>query len=288
MHPFWPDVIEPLLDLADARVIAEVGVEQGRTTGLLLARAASRGGVVHAIDPAPQFDTGRAELEHGDRLRVHRARSHDVLGDLAGLDAVLLDGDHNWHTVHGELRLLADRAGRDSAPLPLVIAHDAGWPYGRRDMYYEPQAIPPEHRQDCARAAVLPGRSELGEPGINAGLWNATVEGGPRNGVMTAIEDFADAHPEPCELAVVDGWHGLAVLAAADRLRAAPALREGIERLRSPAFLRAQLERLELARIVTGMRAQTAEQRRRGAEQALSRRDYGLLDDPVDPGAPAR
>ncbi len=149
-------------------------------------------------------------------------------------------------------------------------------------MYYDPHAIPPERRQDCARAAVLPGRSELGEPGINAGLWNATVEGGPRNGVLTAIEDFAEGYPERCELAVVGGWHGLAVLASAGRLRAAPGLVEGLERLRSPGFLRGQIERLEQARIVTGMRAQTAEQRRRGAEEALSRRDYGLLDEPAD------
>jgi hypothetical protein len=280
MHPFWRDVIEPLLDLADASVIAEVGVEQGRTTGLLLERAARRGGTVHAIDPAPRFDVARAELEHGTRFRMHRARSHDVLGLLPGLDAALLDGDHNWFTVHGELDLLARRAEAESEPLPLVIAHDAGWPYGRRDMYYDPEAIPAEHRHDCARAAILPGRSALGEPGINGGLWNATKEGGERNGVLTAIEDFAAARPG-CKLAVVGGWHGLAVLADAGRLRASPRLEQGMERLRSPEFLGAQIERLEMARIITGMHARTAEGRRLDAEGALSRRDYGLLDDPA-------
>lgn len=280
MHPFWPDVIEPLLDLAEAKVIAEVGVERGQTTGLLLERAARRGGMIHAIDPAPRFDTARAELEHGSAFQMHRARSHEVLGEIGGLDAALLDGDHNWFTVHGELELLARRAELDSAPLPLVFAHDVGWPYGRRDMYYDPAAIPVEHRHDCARAAVLPGRSELGDPGINGGLWNATSEGGPRNGVMTAIEDFRVGRPG-CELVLIEGWHGLAVLADQRRLAAAPRLRQGFERLRSPQFLREQLERLERARIVTGMRAQQAELRRRDAEDALSRRDYGLLDEPT-------
>ncbi len=281
MHPFWPDVIEPLLDLAEATVIAEVGVEQGRTTGLLLERAARRGGTIHAIDPAPRFDTGRAEVEHGARFQMHRARSHEVLGRIAGLDAVLLDGDHNWFTVHRELELIAGRADADGAPLPLVIAHDVGWPYGRRDMYYDPESIPLEHRHDCARAAVLPGRSALGEPGINGGLWNATAEGGARNGVLTAVEDFL-ATRSGCEFAFVPGWHGLGVLADPARLRLSPQLGEGIERLRSAEFLREQIERIERSRIVTGMRAQTAERRMHDAESALSRRDYGLLDDPAD------
>lgn len=281
MHPFWPDVIEPLLDLADASVIAEVGVEQGRTTGLLLERAERRGDTIHAIDPAPRFDVGRAELEHGSRFRMHRARSHDVLGRIPGLDAVLLDGDHNWFTVHGELTLLARRAEADAAPLPLVFAHDVGWPYGRRDMYYDPESIPLEHRHDCARAAILPGRSALGEPGINGGLWNATSEGGARNGVLTAVEDFAAARPG-CQVTVVGGWHGLAVILDPARSRGNPRLERGIERLSSPEFLREQVERLERARIVTGMRAQSAEQRRQDAEGALSRRDYGLLDEPAD------
>ena len=194
---------------------------------------------------------------------------------------MLLDGDHNWFTVHRELELIAGRADADGAPLPLVIAHDVGWPYGRRDMYYDPESIPLEHRHDCARAAVLPGRSALGEPGINGGLWNATAEGGARNGVLTAVEDFLAAR-SGCEFAFVPGGHGLGGLAHPARPRLPPPLGEGIERLRSAEFLREQIERIERSRIVTGMRAQTAERRMHDAESALSRRDYGLLDDPAD------
>ena len=104
---------------------------------------------------------------------------------------------------------------------------------------------------------MVPGRSELVEGGINAAYWNATREGGPRNGVLTAIEDFAAEHDEPCELVVVPGWHGLAVLASQSRLEAAPKLAAAISSLSSPEYLRAQLERIERARIVTGMRRGT-------------------------------
>ena len=254
MHPFWEHLIEPLLDAAEAKQIVEVGSEQGRTTGLLLARARRVGGTVHAIDPSPRFDVSRVEIEHGARFRFHRAKGVDVLGDLGGLDAALIDGDHNWHTVNSELELLAGRADADANPMPLVLAHDVGWPYGRRDMYYDPRSLPDAARHDAARAGLHPGRPELGERGINAEHWNATHEGGPRNGVLTAIEDFTSERKEHCELIVIPGWHGLGVLVTESRLRASPRLQGELARVRSPDFLRAQLERIERARILAAVR----------------------------------
>jgi hypothetical protein len=147
MRPLWSHVIAPLLDAADARTIVEIGVDRGETTELLLGRAERLdGAAVHAIDPSPadDFDAHALQRSHPRTLRLHRARSHEALPGIGPVDAVLVDGDHNWFTVTGELRLLAATAAECSAPLPLIIAHDVGWPYGRRDMYYDP----------CSRVAV--------------------------------------------------------------------------------------------------------------------------------------
>ena len=46
MWPFWDSVIAPLLDAAGSRTIVEIGAEQGRTTRMLLQRAARVGGRV--------------------------------------------------------------------------------------------------------------------------------------------------------------------------------------------------------------------------------------------------
>lgn len=285
MHPFFDEVIAPLLDAARARVVIEVGAERGHTTQRLLAWAAGSGATIHSIDPEPRFDVARAELEHGERLRFHRARSLDVLGGIEGVDAALLDGDHNWYTVISELRLLAAAAARREQPLPLVVAHDAGWPYGRRDLYYDPAAVPAEHRHDAARAGIAPGRSRLGSPGINHWLHNATHEGGPRNGVLTAIEDFTAEHPHPSELVVVEGWHGLAVLAAEPRLVSAPALRAEVERLRSAEFAQGWLAAIERARIAAELRADASARRAADAERRIAALERRLLDEP-DPDAP--
>ena len=285
MHPFWEPVVEPLLGAAAARTVVEIGAERGLTTGRLLAWSARTGATIHAIDPAPRFDVARWELEHGDRFRFHRGRSLDVLGSVAGADVALVDGDHNWFTVISELRLLATGARAAERPLPLVIAHDAGWPYGRRDMYYDPRSVPDEHRHDAARAGIAPGRSALGNPGINAGLWNATTEGGPRNGVLTAIEDFAAEHTEPTELLVLEGMHGLAVLCDRPRLEAAPALRGELDRLRTPEFQREWLVRIERARIAADVRAGDAARRRADAERRIAELEHRMLGEPEPPAA---
>jgi hypothetical protein len=281
MHPFWDQVIRPLLDSAQPRTVVEIGAERGYTTTRLLAWAAAAGSLVHSIDPSPRFDVARAELEHGDHLRFHRETSLSALGRIGAVDAALIDGDHNWHTVSSELAALAGASAAASQPLPLVLAHDAGWPYGRRDMYYDPATIPVERRHDAARAGIAPGRSELGSPGINGWLWNATHEGGAHNGVLTAIEDFAAGYSEPCELIVIEGWHGLAVLGSRSRLAALPPLAAQFERLRSPEFLRTWLGSIELARIAAENRAGAA----RDAEARAARRASGLeqrlLDEPA-------
>ncbi len=278
MHPFWKLVIEPTLDAAEARVVIEIGAEQGKTTGLLLERAARVGGVVHSIDPAPRFDVGRVELAQGERFRFHRARSLDVLGTIEGSDAVLIDGDHNWFTVHGELQALAAGAAAVGEPLPLVFAHDVGWPYGRRDMYYDPATVPAEGRQDAARAAILPGRSELGDPGINAGLWNATHEGGARNGVRTAVEDFTASHDERCELVVLEGLHGLAVLCSQLRLDRSPGLRQALDRLSTPQFLTEWAAQIERWRIDAEISRSSAQADRAATAARLERLESTLLD----------
>ncbi len=124
-------------------------------------------------------------------------------------DAVIIDGDHNYYTVSEELRLIEESARE--ATLPLIALHDVCWPHARRDTYYAPERIPPEQRQPLARDAMV----APGEPGVaSSGLryaWAAEREGGPRNGVLTAIEDFMGER-EGLRLALVPAYFGLGLL----------------------------------------------------------------------------
>lgn len=275
MYPFWGPVIAPLLDALGADTVVEIGAEQGRTTRLLCERAAGRNGKVIAIDPQPRFDVSAWELEWGGRLQVIRARSLDVIAKLPAADAVLVDGDHNYFTVSRELEAMDTGAkNRGEAP-PVFLLHDVGWPYGRRDLYYDPESIPFEHRHDAARAALHPGRKEAGGSGVNGDLWNAVEEGGPRNGVLTAVEDFISERPEQFVTTLLPGWHGLAILvptATASR----PEVDQELRRINSTGFLREWAGGLERARILAGFESGDPAQQNRMREQL--NRDQGLLD----------
>ena len=115
-----------------------------------------------------------------------------------------------------------------------MVMHDVLWPYGRRDLYYTPERIPEEFRQPYRAGGIVPGRSELGPPGsggLNPHLANAEAEGGPRNGVMTALDDFLAEHDRPVRRLVLPLYFGLAIVAEEALLDAQPALRELLDEI---------------------------------------------------------
>jgi hypothetical protein len=202
------ELLFPCLDAVEPASVVEVGAYRGTLTAALLEWARGSGARITAIDPEPHAELVALEREQPE-LELVRETSHEALAHLPAAGAVILDGDHNYFTLSGELRLLAERSGEEG--LPLLLFHDVCWPHARRDTYYAPERIPDEHRQPIARgAAVAPG-----EPGTTwAGLhypYAAAREGGPRNGVLTAIEDFL-AGREGLRLAIVPVFFGFGVL----------------------------------------------------------------------------
>jgi hypothetical protein len=193
MHRFWPRFIAPLLAAAAPRRVMEIGADLGWNTNVLLQLAREKNFFVDIVDPAPQPPFYDVLAKYNGGYAFHQAKSLDVIGALPAADVILLDGDHNWYTVYNELQQIFLRAERQAVPPPIVIAHDVGWPYGRRDMYYDVDAINGADRQPYARRGLLLDRSELAQDGLNSHFANAVRQGGPRNGVLTAVEDFLAA-----------------------------------------------------------------------------------------------
>ncbi len=275
MHRFLKLLILPLLDALAPRVIVEVGADLNAVTAPLLGWAENNDAVVHAIDPDPALSVEGLLAEHGERLRFHRAASLDVLGAIAGVDLALIDGDHNWYTVISELRALDHRARGDGREPPVVLVHDVGWPYGRRDAYRDPEAIPAAHRQPHARRGVVPGRIELG-PGLNEERENALLEGTPANGVLSAVEDFIGESERSWRSWSIPGLGGLEILATAAVLGSNPPLRELFDAIDTPVFLRAQCEAIEQARI-------ESERKRAGLLRRLAETQLKQITRSADP-----
>ncbi len=190
----FSDLILGSLAIAGARHVVEIGAEFGGMSQLLADHAAAAGGQLTSIDPSPRQEFVRWAAS-ADCVTHLPAASLEVIDRLREVDAWVIDGDHNYYTVLNELKG-ADAAGmRDGRPL-LAFLHDVSWPTARRDMYYAPDRIPARYRHPHTfgagtmldRAELVPGQ------GFRGGTDWAMADhiGGPRNGVLTAVEDFLD------------------------------------------------------------------------------------------------
>jgi hypothetical protein len=195
----WSHLIEPLLMEAHVRHVVDVGAKPDVLGRQLEAFAARAGG---------SYTLLRSTGPNVNEIPLHAA-------------ACFLRGDPNWYTVHHALEALARRARALGVPFPLVLVCDAGWPYGRRDGYDDPGAVPPRYRNACRRLGLLPGVPtpvEVG--GAHGQRHNGVFAYGSCNGVLTAVEDFTEERAEIRHVAV-PGHASLAVVTDAVK-RAAP------------------------------------------------------------------
>jgi len=80
------------------------------------------------------------------------------------------------------------------------------------------------------------------------------VEGTPRNGVRTAVEDFLAETDLELQWTSVPGFCGVGILADERLLERTPALPRAIAWLRSPEFLDQRCRALELERLNANVR----------------------------------
>lgn len=267
----------PALDAVQARSVVEVGAYGGDLTSVLAAWASGSGARVIAVDPSPQ--PALVELAETDpHVELVEEKSLDVLGGMGDADAVILDGDHNYFTVLHELRLLAEAAGGEG--FPLVLMHDVCWPHGRRDDYFDTTQLPADavHETIGPRGGIVPGDQGMVEGSGLPYARSATVEGGPRNGVLTAAEDFV-AESAGLKLAVVPAFFGFGAIWPKD----APWAPE-VDRLLAPFDRSLLMERLEENRVIQVARAHSRQVEIWKLRERLARQE-ALLDRLLDSSA---
>jgi Methyltransferase domain len=273
------EILLPLLDAVETRSVVEIGAFEGDLTRELLAWAAGADARVVAIEPKPPALLLELAEEHPE-LELVRKTSHEALREIPLPDTVIVDGDHNYYTVREELRLIEDRAGTE---LPLLLFHDVGWPHGRRDTYYAPEQIPDDYLESVSPGGhVFPGECGLADGGLPY-RWLSEREGGPRNGVLTAVEDFVSGRDD-VRLAIVPAFFGLGVVWQRQGPRAG-AVAEIVERWdRNPILARLEANRVFQLANEHVRRAEVARLRERNRKQErllremLRSRPFALAD----------
>lgn len=195
-----------VLEAARAKSVTEIGAYAGDLTRDLADWAEERGGEVIAVDPFPQPALSRLAGERASVSLVEEP-SFDALRHIPRTDVVVIDGDHNYYTVSRELQAIGERFPDEQ--FPVLILHDVRWPHARRDAYYSPEAIPEDERHPIASGPIFPGTSGIARGGLPF-RDVAAEEGGPRNGVLTALEDFLE-NRDSLRLAIVPAFYGIGV-----------------------------------------------------------------------------
>jgi hypothetical protein len=207
MRFFTSRVIKPYIMGSGYRSLCEIGAQNGSTTDELLKIPSL---VIDIIDLRLDGDLC-GKYRDNERIQLHRAISLDVLRKVSRqFDCILIDGDHNWYSVYNELKTIEER--ELITPGGTIFFHDVCWPYGRRDMYYQPELIPKEFTHPYKQQGIVRWQSELDGSGLFANVFNAAYEGGERNGVLTAIEDFLKENRGIYKFYCFEEEHGLGVL----------------------------------------------------------------------------
>ena len=203
--------MRPIFEGIGAKNIVEIGSEDGINTKNILEYCLKNDAHLDAIDPFPNFDVDGFKQEYGHRFDFYKDLSLNRLPLLNDFDGILLDGDHNWFTVYNELKIIEEKF--EDKDFPLIFLHDVGWPYARRDLYYNPDNIPPLYRQPYKKLGILPEETSLQEAGgINNTLYNSIYENTPKNGVLTAVEDFIKESGHEFIFKNIPAFFGLGIL----------------------------------------------------------------------------
>ncbi len=214
MHRFWNSIIEPMINILRPNSIVEISFNHEYNTINLLKYCVSNQAILHVIDPLlPKHEISKWQKEYGDHLVFHQLSSLNALPHIDRMDMVFIDGDHNWYTVFNELKLIDKFCKKTQCIFPLIMLHDVGWPYGRRDLYYHPETIPVVHQKPYKQLGVKPNSTELiKNGGLNSHLYNSIYENNIQNGVLTAVEDFLESSNLKLEFIKIPVLFGLGIL----------------------------------------------------------------------------
>lgn len=210
MNRFWKGIIRPIIEGLNPDNMIEIGVDKGDNTKNILRYCSDNKCKLISIDPFPDSSVSELEQQYPDEFTLLRDLSLNVLSDIKTADVYFIDGDHNWYTVFNELKTIESKTTNN---FPLVFLHEMDWPYDRRDLYYNPDDIPPEYIHEYAQKGIdLHSKFLVDEYGVNSGLKNALEYGAKKSGVLTAVEDFLNETNYDLRLIKVPGFHGLGII----------------------------------------------------------------------------
>lgn len=134
------------------------------------------------------FDLDDIDGYLNEHVKHFKDHALNILPHLETFDAIFVNDDPNWYTLYNELNLIK----MNHLNFPLVFVCNNKYPHKRRDGYIDPKFIPDEYRNEYCEELPITymESSEIKCVMVNDGFCHAIHENTPKNGVLTAIEDF--------------------------------------------------------------------------------------------------
>lgn len=188
-------ILEKLFNILKPKHFCEIGVERGFSSEQFR-KLTLKNNISHTIvDP----NLSHARQRNLPAVNFFEEKSINFLSRKISNfpDFFLIDGDHNYITVIEELELINSNVKNNQNEI-CILLHDVGWPWGRRDNYYDPEGL----KIDEARFVKNTGLRLENEDTVDRSFPSGDVYGmaisygGNQNGVLTAIEDFITSNQE--------------------------------------------------------------------------------------------
>lgn len=128
--------------------------------------------------------------QNNENIKHFNDNGLSILPELKNINAIFINDDPNWYTTYNELNLIKN----NNSKFPLVFISNNKYPHKRRDSYINPDKIPKQYINEYDNDLKIQKENKE-YISINDGLYHAKKENTPKNGVLTAIDDFLKENP---------------------------------------------------------------------------------------------
>lgn len=194
------DIIPTFLTNFKVTKIVAIGLSNEDIIDEILSFCIEQNPTLYAIDPRidikdliEKYEDLEDETKTVDKIKYCKDDSLNVLDQLKEYEAIFINGDPNWYTVYNELNLIK----KNNPNFPLVFVCNNKYPHKRRDSYINPEKIPEEFKNECCNdlPILYEKDAETKQTMVKDGFCHAIQKDTPKNGVLTAIEDFLKENP---------------------------------------------------------------------------------------------
>lgn len=181
--------IIPILNRFNVKKVLLIGLSNETILNKLLTYYIKNDEMLYTIDNEINAeDLINNKNNYQENIKHFKGQSLNILPYLKNFDAILINNDPNWYTVYNELNLIK----KNNLKFPLVFICNNKYPHKRRDSYINPNNIPDEYKHECYNKLPIKYEEDnkIKHAMIEDGFCHAIYEETPKNGVLTAIEDF--------------------------------------------------------------------------------------------------